>query len=89
MKPAGRIKASDTAAFELYFRRNPFRGGYAVAAGLETAVAAILESRFSAADLDYLRSLRTAAGGALFPVEFLAYLEGFRFSGTSALPTSS
>jgi len=34
-------KTNDTATFDLYFRRNPYGGGYAVAAGLEDAVKTI------------------------------------------------
>ena len=52
-------KADDTATFDMYFRRNPYGGGYAVAAGLEDAVRNILEMRFSIDDVGYLRSLRS------------------------------
>ena len=31
-------KANDTSAFDLYFRHNPFYGGYAIACGLEDEV---------------------------------------------------
>lgn len=75
-------KAADSATFELYFRHNPFRGGYTVAAGLESATRAVLESRFSQADLDYLQSLQGSLGVPLFTDEFLEFLRGFRFSGT-------
>jgi nicotinate phosphoribosyltransferase len=75
-------KASDSATFELYFRHNPFRGGYTIAAGLENAIRAVLDSEFCAEDLDYLRSLRTSAGTPLFTGEFLQFLASFRFSGT-------
>ena len=40
-------KAADTAAFDLYYRNNPFHGGYAIAAGLEDAVRDIVNMRFS------------------------------------------
>jgi nicotinate phosphoribosyltransferase len=75
-------RLSDTATFDLYYRHNPFRGGYAVAAGLEDAVKALLELRFTADDTDYLASLRGSAGQALFSLEALRYLSGFRFQGT-------
>ena len=31
-------RADHEAIFHLYFRRNPFKGGYAVAAGLDYAI---------------------------------------------------
>ena len=74
-------KAGDTATFDLYYRRNPFNGGYAVAAGLEPAVRAALNMEFSTGDIEYLRSLQTPAGTLLFPEAFLEILATFRFHG--------
>lgn len=74
-------KADDTATFDLYFRHNPFRGGYSIAAGLEDAVRAVVDTRFSAEDIGYLRSLRTSGGTPLFPEDFLKHLAGYRFCG--------
>jgi nicotinate phosphoribosyltransferase len=73
--------AADAAVFELYFRHNPFRGGYAVAAGLEPAVRAVLDMRFGADDLAFLGSLKSSSGAALFSQRFLDFLAGFRFGG--------
>jgi nicotinate phosphoribosyltransferase len=64
----------DTAVFHLFFRRLPFKGGYAVVAGLEQALEWIEQFRFERADLDYLGSLGGVDGGALFSKELLAYL---------------
>ena len=74
-------KLSDTAVFELYFRNNPFKGGYSIAAGLETAVRAILDCRFEKDDLRFLESQRTPSGTPVFNQEFLRYLAAYRFSG--------
>jgi nicotinate phosphoribosyltransferase len=74
-------KVSDTAAFELYYRRNPFKGGYAIAAGLENAVQAVLEARFDEEDIDYLRSLKAGTGSRTFSEKFLHYLTMYRFGG--------
>jgi nicotinate phosphoribosyltransferase len=74
-------KASDTAAFELYYRRNPFKGGYAIAAGLENAVQSVLEARFNEVDIDYLRALKSGAGSRIFSEKFLHYLAAYRFGG--------
>jgi len=61
------------AAFDLFFRTPPFRGGYAVFAGLETALRHLAQLRFSDDDLAYL------AGLGMFTPRFMDYLEGFRF----------
>jgi nicotinate phosphoribosyltransferase len=75
-------KAQDTAAFELYYRHNPFHGGYAIAAGLEDAVRAVMEMRFSSDDIQFLRSLRNSAGNPIFSEDFLAHLSRFCFRGS-------
>jgi nicotinate phosphoribosyltransferase len=74
-------KAGDSATFDLYYRHSPFRGGYAIAAGLEPAVRAVMGMRFSAEDIEYLRSIRTPAGTPLFQESFLESLASFRFHG--------
>jgi nicotinate phosphoribosyltransferase len=74
-------KASDTAAFELYYRRNPFKGGYAIAAGLEDAVQAVLEVKFNDEDIEFLRTLKSGDGSRTFSEKTLRYLAAYRFSG--------
>jgi nicotinate phosphoribosyltransferase len=74
-------KASDTATFDLYYRHNPFKGGYGVAAGLESAVRAVMDVKFSPDDLDYLRSLKASSCTPTFSENFLRYLSNFRFKG--------
>jgi nicotinate phosphoribosyltransferase len=74
-------KASDTAAFDLYFRQNPFNGGYSIAAGLEDAVHSIMECRFGKEDLQYLEMQTSAKGTPVFPKKFLEYLASFQFMG--------
>lgn len=75
-------KASDTATFDLYYRRNPFKGGYAIAAGLEAAIRDVADARFSRDDISYLRSLTSSTGRPLFSESFLEYLAGYRFRGS-------
>ena len=83
-------KIGDTATFDLYFRHNPFRGGYAIAAGLEDAILAVTSARFSDGDIRYLRSLQVRAGAPLFSEQFLEYLAGYRFRGNIwAIPEGS
>ena len=54
--------------FDLFFRRCPDGGGFAIAAGLEQIVHYIQDLHFSEEDIAYLR------GRNLFSEEFLAYL---------------
>ena len=61
--------------FDVFFRRVPDQGGFAIAAGLEQVVQYIQDLHFSEADIEYLR------GRNLFDEEFLAYLKDFRFTG--------
>ena len=63
------------AYFDVFFRRVPDGGGYAIAAGLEQIVRYIEDLRFTESDIEYLR------GKNLFSEEFLAYLADFRFTG--------
>ncbi|MBI5177683.1 MAG: nicotinate phosphoribosyltransferase [Nitrospinae bacterium] len=63
------------ACFDLFFRYNPFGGGYSVSAGLADALAFLENMRFSPHDLAYLESC------GLFTNDFLASLESFRFAG--------
>src|SRR3954470_12244217 len=67
-------KAGDEAVFHLFFRENPFGGGYTIAAGLKAAIDYLDGLRFAADDLDYLRSL------ALFDDGFLGVLRDLEFA---------
>lgn len=66
--------AERRACFHLTFRRPPFRGGYAVVAGLSDALDYLRRLRFSEVELDYLRTLETADGSPLFAADFLKFL---------------
>lgn len=63
------------AVFDLYFRRIPSGGGYAIAAGLEQVVEYIEDLRFTAEDMAYLKGLN------VFDEDFLNVLKDFRFHG--------
>ncbi len=63
------------AVFDLYFRKIPSDGGYAIAAGLEQIVKYLENLKFSQEDLDYLRSLN------IFTEDFIGSLKDFRFNG--------
>ena len=61
--------------FDVFFRRVPDGGGFAIAAGLEQLIDYIENLHFSPEDIAYLR------GRNLFSEEFLSYLEDFHFTG--------
>ncbi len=61
--------------FDVFFRRVPDAGGFAIAAGLEQIVSYIQNLHFDQEDIAYLRSR------GIFDERFLSYLENFRFSG--------
>lgn len=67
------------AVFNLFFRKNPFGGGFSVAAGLADAVSYLADFKFSADDLAYLAVLAGNDGKPIFHPEFLDYLEKMRF----------
>lgn len=69
------------ASFSLSFRRAPFGGAFAVAAGIDEALDALASLRFAAEDVAYLATLRGADGEPLFDEGFLQYLAAFRFRG--------
>ena len=61
--------------FDVFFRKVPDGGGFAIVAGLEQFVSYIENLRFTKEDIDYLR------GRKMFDEDFLHYLEDFRFTG--------
>jgi len=67
-------REAEEAVFNLFFRKTPFGGGYAVAAGLAPLVEYLRGFRFSRDDLDYLAGLAGADGAPLFEPAFLDYL---------------
>lgn len=78
------------AVFHLTFRRPPFGGGYAIAAGIGPALAFLRRFRFTAEDLAFLATLQDGEAQPLFEQGFLAYLRDLRFSCTiDAVPEGS
>lgn len=78
------------AVFHLNFRKSPFKGGYAINAGLETAIEFIRAFRFSSTDLAYLAQLPDAHGQPLFEKGFLQFLSECQFScDIDAMPEGS
>ena len=63
------------AYFDVFFRKVPDEGGYAIVAGLEQIINYIRNVSFDEEDISYLRKQNK------FTEEFLNYLENFRFTG--------
>ena len=73
-------RAEQEAAFHLYFRKSPFKGGYSVACGLEPALEYLERLRFEPDDLAYLATIRSANDTPIFPAAFLDALGAMRLT---------
>ena len=62
------------ACFDMFFRKVPDDGGFAIMAGLGQLIEYISELKFSTEDVEYLRSK------GIFSEKFLEYLANFEFS---------
>ncbi|MDW8802367.1 nicotinate phosphoribosyltransferase [Clostridium sp. A1-XYC3] len=62
-------------AFDVFYRKNPDNGGFAIFAGLEQIIEYVENLYFDPDDIEYFRSLN------LFSENFLDYLSNFRFKG--------
>lgn len=68
-------KGQEIAYFDVFFRKVPDEGGFAIAAGLEQVIDYIKNLRFSSEDIEFLREK------GIFSEEFLNYLGEFKFTG--------
>lgn len=59
--------------FDMYFRKVPDGGGYAIMAGVEQVIEYIKNLKFTDEDIEYLRSRK------MFSEDFLTYLKNFEF----------
>ncbi|MEQ9092098.1 MAG: nicotinate phosphoribosyltransferase [Balneola sp.] len=66
-------RMTDTACFDYFFRKLPFKGGYAVFAGLGDLLEILRDFKFSDTEIEYLRSQG-------FKNEFLDYLKNFELT---------
>lgn len=67
-------KKEQQVTFDYYYRNNPYKGGFAVFAGLQDFIDLLSEFTYSTSDIDFLKQQG-------FKPEFLEYLKNFRFSG--------
>ncbi|MBQ7387534.1 MAG: nicotinate phosphoribosyltransferase, partial [Clostridia bacterium] len=68
-------KGDEIAYFDVFYRKVPDGGGFAIAAGLEQVIDYIKELCFTEEDIEFLR------GKGIFSESFLLYLSTFRFTG--------
>ncbi len=68
-------KRDEIAYFDVFFRKVPDGGGFAIAAGLEQVIDYIEKLKFTEDDIEFLRTK------GIFSDGFLSYLKDFRFTG--------
>jgi nicotinate phosphoribosyltransferase len=69
------------AVFDLFFRKTPYEGGYAIFAGLKPALDYLEGLAFLPDELKYLQGL------GIFKPRFIDYLREFRFRGRVTAPS--
>lgn len=67
------------AVFHMFFRNNPFKGGYSIACGLEYVVDYLENFSFDKTDIEFLSSVAGNDGRPVFEKPFLDYLSGLKF----------
>lgn len=66
---------NDIAYFDVFFRKIPDNGGFAIFAGLEQIIDFIKDLHFTKDDISYLKNQN------IFSEDFLEYLRNFKFTG--------
>lgn len=70
--------AKKIGVFDLYFRNNPFKSGFAVGCGLSSVVDFVESFKITPDDCKYLASLNSSDGKPMFEADFLKFLEAIR-----------
>jgi len=68
-------KHKEQVYFDVFFRTNPFEGGYGVMGGLDEIIEYIQNFKMSEENIEYLRSQN------IYSEEFLEYLKNIKFEG--------
>ncbi len=68
-------KKDQQVYFDIFFRKNPFDGGYTMSGGLEETIEFIKNFKFGEEEIDYLKKL------GIFNEQFLSYLKNLKFKG--------
>ena len=67
------------AVFHMFFRNNPFKGGFTFACGLEYVIDYLENFSFDETDIGYLASLRGNDAKPIFEKGFLDYMGDLKF----------
>ena len=67
---------NEEVVFDMFFRKQPFSGGYSIFTGLSDLLDRLENMFFSDDDITYLQSLK------IFKKDFLIFLKDFKFSGS-------
>lgn len=67
-------KQNEEAVFDVFFRKIPNDGGYAIMAGIDKIIPFIENLKFEEKDLDYFKRKG-------YPKKFIEYLKNFKFTG--------
>ncbi|MCH4220690.1 MAG: nicotinate phosphoribosyltransferase [Eggerthellaceae bacterium] len=73
-------KVDEKACFNMFYRGNPFNGGFSIACGTAQLADLIDSFEFTAEDCAYLASIQAPGGGQLFDPEFLDWLLSLRLT---------
>ncbi len=65
----------EQVVFDMFFRRQPFNGGFSIFAGIETLLDSLEDFTFDEEEIAYLRDQK------IFEEGFLDYLKNFKFTG--------
>ncbi len=68
-------KKDEKLYFDIFFRNNPFNGGYTISSGLDEIIDYVKNFKFNDEDIAYLKGLNT------FTDDFLIYLKNLSFKG--------
>jgi len=72
---------NDQAVYHLSFRHNPFKGGFVICAGLQTAIDDIIQQfNINDEEREYLNNLTDSNGDRLFSEDFILFLQNMSFS---------
>lgn len=67
-------KLEEQGCFHIFFREPPFKGGFAIASGMDHIAEVVENFCITDENIEYLASLDAPGGGKLFKPEFLEYL---------------
>lgn len=73
-------RGEERAVFNLFFRQQPFEGGFSVAAGLARVVDFLERFRYCEPELSHLASVAGPDGSPLFEPAFIEYLRDLRLT---------